>query len=517
MKTKTRFPWFVFGLSLVLFGGGFVKTGSPATLDQVRGDVQVVPALRAGGPPGWKPDGKSDGKPSGLEAGRPVSAGAAVSPGESVRVGPESHARLQLPDGTQVEIFARTELLFNEDLSDPDARGHLLGLIWGRILSRVVPRKEGGAPYKVVTPATVCGVRGTEFVVAVADDGETRVGVEKGEVEVTGTDGSERLSAGTETRVLVGQRPLRPVQALLEKIDWEGWINERNQRLREKLAERVALLNQTARAMDARLDQINRRLQKVEADARELARKRLEAGEQGDWGRFQELGTQLKTKLDEGVEVCGLAAETQGRRIVAFTSGERALQGVAGPGVKLQGRLQKLAGDLDAFRASLAEKAKADQEVYGRRIQTFHDLFQDYGRKAQELLGKTGTEQQLLERWNKLSPEKQEELKRKYEQWKGLSEETRKKVLDNWDRFQKMSQSERREIMKNLREFERLGLAEKVRIKEHFEHWRSLTPERREEIKRKFRKFKALSPEEREAVLERIRDRGQSGPRPPGR
>ena len=469
-----------------------------ATLDQVRGDVRIIPVGAAA-----------------EDQGRAAAVGAAVNPGETIRVGPDSQVRLALPDGTQVEIFARTQLVFNEDLSDPGARGYLLGLVWGRILSKVVPRKEGGSPYKVITPATICGVRGTEFIVAVADDGETRIGVGKGEVEVFGTDGTERLPAGMETSVAVGQRPLRPVQALLEKIDWEGWMRERNARFREKFSERVASLTETAKLMDVQLDQLNRRIQKIEADAREFARQRREAVEKGDWTRTGDLQARLQTNLDEGVKVNGLIAEVRNRREVALASGEQALRSVTGEGLKLQGQFRKLALDLETFRASLTEKVKADQEVYGRRLQSFRELFQDYSRPAYPassplgLQAGGGEDRKLLERWNKLSPEKQGELKRKYEKWKGLSEETREKILANWDRFQKLSQAERREILKNLREFERLSRAEQGQVQQQFERWRALTPEKRDEIRQKFRRFKSLSPEEREAILEKFRNRSQ--------
>jgi hypothetical protein len=473
----------------------------------VRGDVRILPAGAAAADPG-----------------SPARAGAAVNPGEMIRVGPDSEARLALPDGTRVEIFARTQLVLNEDLSDPEARGHLLGVVWGRVFSRVVPRKDGGSPYKVVTPSSVCGVRGTEFMVAVAEDGETRVGVEKGEVEVSGTDGTERLPAGMETTVAVGQRPQRPVQALLEKIDWEGWMRERNARIREKLSARIAALNESARLMDARLDELNGRIQKIEADAREFARQRREAIASGNQKLIRDLEPRLKTNLDEGVKVSSYIAEARSRRDVALASGEQALRGVTGRGAELQGQARKLAEDLKTFRASLEKKAKADREVYDQQLQSFRDMFQDYGRQARELVGRPGPasspeggdgDRKLLERWNKLSPEKQEALKQKYEEWKVLPEEIRKKVLENWDRFRNLGQSERREIVKNLREFERLGAAEKGRVRQQFERWRALTPEKRDEIRRKFRRFKSLPPEEREVILQRIRNRNQT--KPPGR
>jgi hypothetical protein len=379
-----------------------------AAFDQVRGDVTIIPAgaapgnlpaagqpegqeaLRPGSPyppsgleaptgrkPAWKPYGLE----AGLEAGRVAEVGAAVNPGETIRVGLDSEARLALPDGTQLKIFARTRLVYNEDLSDPAARGYLLGLVWGRILSQVVPRNEGGSPYKVVTPSAICGVRGTEFIVAVTDGGETRVGVEKGEVEVSGTDGTELLPAGTETSVAVGRRPLRPVQALLAKIDWEGWMSERNARLQEKLSAHVAALTETARLMDARLDQLNRSVRKIEVDTREFARQRRAAIENGDLDLSRSLETRFQSSLEEGIKVNRFIAEARSRRDVALASGEQALRGLTGKGEELQGRLRKLADDLETFRASLAEKAKADQEVYRKRLQSFRDLFRDSGRQ----------------------------------------------------------------------------------------------------------------------------------------
>ncbi|MCX5859925.1 MAG: FecR domain-containing protein [Proteobacteria bacterium] len=354
-----------------------------ATFDQVRGDVTIIPASPEGQEVGRPARTDGSAGPEARPGSRPgmAAVGAAVNPGETIRVGLDSEARLALPDGTQLKIFARTQLVYNEDLSDPEARGYLLGLVWGRILSQVVPRKDGGAPYKVVTPSAVCGVRGTEFIVAVADDGETRVGVEKGEVEVSGADGTERLPAGMETSVAVGRRPLRPVSALLAKIDWEGWISERNARLKEKLSAQVAALTETARLMDARLDQLNRRVQKIEVDTREFARQRRAAIENGDRDLSRSLEARLKSSLDEGVEVNRFIAEARSRRDVALASGEQALRGLAGKGEELQGRLRKLADDLEAFRASLAKKSKADQEVYRKRLESFRDLFQDSGRQ----------------------------------------------------------------------------------------------------------------------------------------
>lgn len=53
---------------------------------------------------------------------------------------------------------------------------------------RFITGKLGGPGFKVRTPTAVIGVRGTDFVVLVAEDGATQVAVLDGEVEIAAFD-----------------------------------------------------------------------------------------------------------------------------------------------------------------------------------------------------------------------------------------------------------------------------------------------------------------------------------------
>ena len=48
-------------------------------------------------------------------------------------------------------------------------------------------RSSGDVNYEVKTPNATCGVRGTEFVTSVGDDGTARVKVDQGKVAVQAT------------------------------------------------------------------------------------------------------------------------------------------------------------------------------------------------------------------------------------------------------------------------------------------------------------------------------------------
>jgi hypothetical protein len=55
---------------------------------------------------------------------------------------------------------------------------------------RFITGKLSGHRFKVVTPTAVIGVRGTDFVVLVAEDGTTQVAVLDGAVEMAALDGA---------------------------------------------------------------------------------------------------------------------------------------------------------------------------------------------------------------------------------------------------------------------------------------------------------------------------------------
>ncbi len=121
---------------------------------------------------------------------------------EQIRAGGGAATEIVFNDGSTLHIGAGTELTLDEVVFDPDASRNVIAIA---IKSGLVRFASGNTPddkYRITTPTTVIGIRGTRFLTNVAADGETLVAVEEGEVVVTNADGEAvTLRPGQSSRV----------------------------------------------------------------------------------------------------------------------------------------------------------------------------------------------------------------------------------------------------------------------------------------------------------------------------
>lgn len=147
--------------------------------------------------------------------GRDASTGMRVGAGSALATGDDGHITLQLPDGSELALPARSSATI-ERLNGFRAnrlQDLRLRLESGRVESRVAPQRGPSARYRIDTPTAVIGVRGTDFRVA-WDAGEqtSRAEVTQGSVEVTAKSGMTRLvKAGTGMAIAPGARSAGPV------------------------------------------------------------------------------------------------------------------------------------------------------------------------------------------------------------------------------------------------------------------------------------------------------------------
>lgn len=199
----------------------------------------------------------------------PAEADTPLTPGDSVRTDKESQAEIAFGDQTLYELQEQSTLA----LGEASASKVRFDLSIGSLLLHLRKLTSAKA-VEVQTPAAVAAVRGTEFAVEAAEDGETSVGVYEGEVSVLGLDESGARGAETkvakdsELQVRRGVRPgpPRPIKRLL--------------RLRERLthvrARRIAV-RRDWKAMDpARRQQIRTKLREERLPSIEKRRSRLE-------------------------------------------------------------------------------------------------------------------------------------------------------------------------------------------------------------------------------------------------
>lgn len=160
-----------------------------------------------------------------LLEGQPALAGASLLPGQRLNTDAASSAVLQLGDGSQVKLMPNSEVALGEhrryaiQAANPAAAGAPEGLLAGTLrllrgsLDLLASKVLRAKPLEVTTPTAVIGVRGTDYRVHHAAEGQTatRTEVLSGRVHAQASEGS-RLLASAE--VPAGQGAiLQPGQA----------------------------------------------------------------------------------------------------------------------------------------------------------------------------------------------------------------------------------------------------------------------------------------------------------------
>lgn len=126
-----------------------------------------------------------------------ITVGQAIATGQIIVTGSDGSAQLGLPDGSVVEIFPNSRVVYRANqfnLRD------LLDIFLGKVRLQIQHLVPGEAPLRVTSPTAVISVRGTVFVVEVDPTQDTMVSVDSGAVSVR-----HRLLPGGEVLVEAGQ------------------------------------------------------------------------------------------------------------------------------------------------------------------------------------------------------------------------------------------------------------------------------------------------------------------------
>ena len=133
--------------------------------------------------------------------GREAAVGARVGAGSQLDTGESGHLVIQLPDGSQLVLPARSSARIEtlEGYAGTDEQSVDVYLHGGRVESRVAPQRGPSARYRVETPTAVIGVRGTEF--RAAHD----LALQRSRAEVVGGSVGLRPVAGRAREYRLGQ------------------------------------------------------------------------------------------------------------------------------------------------------------------------------------------------------------------------------------------------------------------------------------------------------------------------
>lgn len=133
----------------------------------------------------------------------PIHEGQTLRLGDTVRTGPDGSVVLGFEDGSTVELSADSALTLDETMSHWDGDpGFSLSQLFGTLIAQI---KSLRGDDLVVTPSLALGIRGTRFLVSVADDGASVASVESGTV-LASTAGAPGI--GMEIPITIGQEVL---------------------------------------------------------------------------------------------------------------------------------------------------------------------------------------------------------------------------------------------------------------------------------------------------------------------
>lgn len=134
----------------------------------------------------------------------------AVQVGDEILTDRKSSATLLMPDGSTVQIYPNSHIVLRPGTGNFK---EFLNLLLGNIRVQIEKLSGRPNPKSMTTPTAIIAVRGTIFDVAVNQDGDTQVGVDKGLVSVANLlrpEDEVMVKPGYMVSVRHGQRPTTP-------------------------------------------------------------------------------------------------------------------------------------------------------------------------------------------------------------------------------------------------------------------------------------------------------------------
>ena len=128
---------------------------------------------------------------------------ALLMPGYIIETGADSTADLQFPSGVQLRIgpSSKAKLGAARIMTGKDFSQVQMNLEKGKLFTRVNKMKKGSR-FNIVTPTSIAGVRGTDFMVK-EENGKTTTMVKNGSVEVADSDVKKTEVVTTDNKAIV--------------------------------------------------------------------------------------------------------------------------------------------------------------------------------------------------------------------------------------------------------------------------------------------------------------------------
>jgi mRNA-degrading endonuclease RelE of RelBE toxin-antitoxin system len=100
---------------------------------------------------------------------------------------------------------------------------------------------------------------------------------------------------------------------------------------------------------------------------------------------------------------------------------------------------------------------------------------------------KRGSNNQLFQQWQDLSPAEQEKMRKKYKEWQSLPPEEQQLIRRRMNQLNKMPSQQRKLYKQLFRQWQHLSPKERKQIQNDLNNWENLSPQQRKAIRRRFK------------------------------
>jgi hypothetical protein len=203
-----------------------------------------------------------------------------------------------LDEGGMASLSENSKLLISENEKKSSTPSFLL--FAGNVKGKISKKQDVSVNFN--TPTAVVGVRGTEFIIAVAEEGTARVGVSEGIVAVTGMNEEVEVKAGEGSTVPLAGEPQDKV-AFTGQENFSLWLSETKKSVKGREKE---ILSQVERALERNYSRIDELLAKSEenlAKVESLKKERTELQAKGDEKNAEAKGNEALALIGERTRI----------------------------------------------------------------------------------------------------------------------------------------------------------------------------------------------------------------------
>ncbi len=183
-----------------------------------------------------------------------------LAAGDVISTGKKSLCTLKYTDGSIVEIRSESKIAVgNENVKG----SNYVSLISGAVHGKFVKMQKGGSGNKVYTPTAVCAIRGTEFSIASAGAGDSKIQLEEGKLEIRNPFGKVNIAEGENSEIGIAEKP----SADRGEEDLDSWSARKNssfERTPDEAADKydsyINVLDRNSRSSSKKISELDKNL-----------------------------------------------------------------------------------------------------------------------------------------------------------------------------------------------------------------------------------------------------------------